>query len=140
MVTLIFSQDIIDHLEHELSVCEKTNNLRLHKKISCLLMISQGQHFRVIAERLKIHPKSVYNWFKRFIVRRFSWLLGKHYANRGQKSKLTTEQKKELHELVERGPEASGFDSGIWTTAMIVEVVNEKFGVRYHSTRQFLTK
>lgn len=134
MVTLIFSQDIINRLEQELTISERNNNLRLYKKISCLLMISQGMNFKAIAERLKIHPRSVYNWLKRFIVRKFSWLLGKHYKNRGKKSKLTTEQKKELYKIVENGPEASGFDSGVWTTAMIVEVVNDKFGVKYTPT------
>lgn len=138
MIALIFSPEIINRLEQELKISEKTNNLRLYKKISCLLMISQGLHFRVIAERLKIHPKSVYNWLKRFMARRFSWLLGKHYKNRGKKTGLTKEQKKELHQIVENGPEVSGFDSGVWTTAMIVEVVNNKFGVRY--TPKYMAK
>ena len=32
MVTLIFSQDIINRLEQELTISERNNNLRLYKK------------------------------------------------------------------------------------------------------------
>ena len=50
MIALNFSQEIVTRLEQELQISENTNNLRLYKKISCLLMISQGLHFRVILD------------------------------------------------------------------------------------------
>ena len=131
MVTLKFSQDIINRLEQELKLSQKSNDLRLYKKISCLLMINEGIHFSIIAKTLKIHQKSVYNWLKRFMARQFTWLLGKHYKNRGIKPRLNKQQKNELYKVIENGPEAYGFDSGIWTTAMIVEVVKQKYGVIY---------
>lgn len=131
MIALTFSPEIMKRLEQELKVAQKKNNLRLYKKISCLLMISQGKNFNTISQILNIHQKSVYNWLKRFMARRFAWLLGRHYKNRGIKPRLNKQQKDELYRIIENGPEAYGFDSGIWTSAMIVEVVREKYGVIY---------
>jgi transposase len=38
-----------------------------------------------------------------------------------------------LVKLVEDGPLASGYDSGVWTGPMIGNLIEKKFGVRYHN-------
>ena len=32
----------------------------------------------------------------------------------------------------EAGPEANGFDCGVWNTALVAELIWRRFGVRYH--------
>ena len=41
-------------------------------------------------------------------------------------------QKKELYDLIVSGPEKSGFECGVWNTAMIDELIFRKFGVHYN--------
>ena len=50
----------------------------------------------------------------------------------GRPPLLTDEQVVELYDIVESGPVAYGFDTGIWTSPMIARVIEEEFGVTYH--------
>jgi transposase len=51
---------------------------------------------------------------------------------RGRKSKLTPEQKRQVRDWVEKGPQANGFSCGVWNTAMIAELIWRRFGVSYN--------
>jgi transposase len=46
--------------------------------------------------------------------------------------KMTDEQREELVALVEAGPLAAGYQSGVWTGPMIGDLIERRFGVRYH--------
>ena len=35
--------------------------------------------------------------------------------------------------LIEIGPQAAGYSSGVWTGPMIANLIEERFGVRYHN-------
>ena len=131
MVRLTFEKKIVDRLKKELSLAEKLNNLHLYKIVTCLLLIQEGRHFSTIARQLNISSRTVYDWLKKFMVRGFSWLLGKHYRGRGRKPRLTEKQKQQLYDVVSAGPEACGYDRGIWNSAMIVIEIEKRFGVTY---------
>lgn len=131
-MNISFSNDIIQRLAQELKIAQKLNNLRLYKMIWCLLLIREGKPFQDIATLLNISIRTVYNWLGEFMLRRFCWLLDHHYQGRGRKPRLTQQQKDELYQIIEKGPLAYGFDCGIWNSAMIVIVIENKFGVTYN--------
>jgi transposase len=66
------------------------------------------------------------------MVQGLGWLVGQHYRGRGRKAKLRGEQQQELYELVVADPQANGFDCGVWTSAMLVELIWRRFGVGYN--------
>jgi transposase len=45
---------------------------------------------------------------------------------------LDDAQKEALSELIVKGPQASGFTSGVWTGPMIKNLAKKVFGVAYH--------
>jgi transposase len=49
----------------------------------------------------------------------------------GRRSNLTKSQKKALAELIEDGPEKSGFIGNCWRSPMIQEPIHERFDVLY---------
>jgi transposase len=51
----------------------------------------------------------------------------------GRAPLLSDEQREELIGLVEAGPQAAGYASGVWTGPMIGDVIERRFGVRYHN-------
>jgi transposase len=51
----------------------------------------------------------------------------------GPAPKLTDKQRAELIVLVEEGPLASGYQSGVWTGPMIGDLIEQRFMVRYHN-------
>lgn len=132
MIAVHFSHQTVEKLYKELEIAEQLNNLRLYKITSCLLLLAEGYDYEEIAKLLNIGIKTVYNWLKRFLLERFSWLLGYHFKGRGRKSKLSKRQKERLYQMVEDGPEKNGFDCGVWNSAMIASLIEREFHVNYH--------
>ena len=50
----------------------------------------------------------------------------------GAPPKLNQVQREELAAIVDAGPIAAGFQSGVWTGPMVGDVIERQFGVRYH--------
>jgi transposase len=50
----------------------------------------------------------------------------------GRPPKITEKQKRSLEKILLKGPLAAGYRTDLWTTARIAEVIERKFGVRYH--------
>ena len=97
-----------------------------------LVWISEKKSLQEIGQLLGVGVKTVTNWLKRFMVNGFGWLRGHHYQGRGRRSKLTGAQKQALYELVKAGPEQSGFDCGVWNSAMIAELIWRRWEVNYN--------
>jgi transposase len=51
----------------------------------------------------------------------------------GPAPKLTEEQREALAIIIELGPIQAGYQSGVWTGPMIGDLIEERFGVRYHN-------
>ena len=51
----------------------------------------------------------------------------------GAPARLTDAQRAELAALVEAGPLAAGFTTGMWTGPMVGDLIATRFGVRYHN-------
>jgi len=126
-----FSRRTVKRLQKELEKAQSLNNLRLFKIVKALLMMADEQPIPLISRLLHISERQIRNWAHRFLVERFSWLVGQHYRGRGRKPKLNKEQKKRLYDLICDGPEKCGFDFGIWTSGMIAELVLREFKVFY---------
>jgi transposase len=64
---------------------------------------------------------------------RYGWeaLLEGHRS--GRPKELTAAQVSELDGIIDSGPVAYGFSSGVWTSPMIGRVIEEEFGVSYHA-------
>jgi len=51
----------------------------------------------------------------------------------GPAPRLADGQRAELVVIVEEGPVAAGYQSGVWTGPMIGDLIENRFGVRYHN-------
>lgn len=102
---------------------------RQAKRILAVLGIIDGYSPEETAERLDLSERSVYNYVIAFLHKRLESL--KYKRPPGRKRKLTKCQREELSELVDRGPEAAGYDFGCWTSALIKELIEDRFGVCY---------
>ena len=95
------------------------------------VMLSLERHsVSDIAGLLHIHRSSVHAWIS-------SWNaygeMGLHEGHRsGRPSALTETDREQLSDIVESGPVAYGLQTGVWTSPVIAEVIEDEFGVRYH--------
>jgi transposase len=51
----------------------------------------------------------------------------------GAAPRLTESQRTELTAVVDAGPLVAGYQSGVWTGPMIGDLIEQRFGVRYHN-------
>lgn len=131
MIRFELSKSTQKQLAEELAMALRLNNLRLFREVQALLWIGEGKSLEEIAELLGMSLRNLYNWVWAFMGQGMSWLRRQRYQGRGRKSKLSAGQKKKLSEMIEAGPEANGFESGCWNSAMIAHLTYLKFGVKY---------
>lgn len=83
-----------------------------------------------IAQLLEAPRSKVSLWLGEY--ERYGWeaLLEGHRS--GRPKELTAAQLSQLDGVLDSGPIAYGFSSGVWTSPMIGRVIQEEFEVRYH--------
>ena len=131
MITLSFSQAILEKLQDNLLIALRLSNIRLYRLASALLGYAEGLGIKEIAKWLGVDIKTIINWLKTFMHKGMAGLTGPHYQGRGRKEKRTKAQQAQWVKLIKDGPEANGFHCGIGNSAMIAEVIWLKCEVRY---------
>jgi len=93
-------------------------------------MLSQGKSVREVAEAVGVTSTSVYRWKKALEEGGPEAQAAKPHP--GRSPKLSTEQKKELEEILLRGARAAGFPTELWTLPRVAKIIEIHFGVKYH--------
>jgi transposase len=91
----------------------------------------QGWYQRDIAAALGVREETVSRWLAR--ARDGGPEALRLRPKSGSPPKLTPAQKRLIPEFLWHGAEAYGFRGEVWTCARIARVIEEEFGVRYHS-------
>lgn len=103
---------------------------RVAKRIHAVLLNSEEHTSGKISEILSVSRSKVSEWLKIYEEQGFEGL--KEGERCGRPSRLTDLQKIILCDIIDSGPIAFGFSSGIWTSKRIVRAIFEEFGVGYH--------
>jgi transposase len=104
--------------------------LRLVRRIHAVLAIAEGQAVAEVADQLKLSEQAVRDDVTRFILEGIASL--SYRRPPGRPPKLTKTQRKELSDLLTAGPEAAGYASGCWSSVVIQDLIQQRFGVEYH--------
>jgi len=93
-------------------------------------MLRQGVRQAEVARRVGVHRQSVGRWASELEA---SGRRGLKKAGRaGRKPKLTEKDLSKLERGLQRGPEALGYATGLWTTSRVAELIEQEFDVEYH--------
>jgi transposase len=103
---------------------------RLVQRIAGLLFLADGLPVARAATRVGVSASTLYNWLTAFVHERFASL--RYRKSPGRPAKLTPTQKRRLSALIEAGPEAAGYRTGCWTSALIQGLIQREFGVLYN--------
>jgi transposase len=101
------------------------------RRLRALHLRQQGWYQGDIAEALGVSRETVSRWLARARDGGPRALLAR--PRPGHPPKLSPEQKRLIPEFLWHGPEAYGFRGQVWTRARIASVIEEEFGVRYHT-------
>ncbi len=83
-----------------------------------------------IARLLHVPRSCVHEWINAWNEFRLLGLLEGHRS--GRRPRLTEENKQHLFDIVDSGPVAYGLQTGVWTSPIIANVIEEEFEVHYH--------
>ncbi len=109
---------------------EKEGAYRVARRLRAVLLNAQGRSSGEVAEILGAPRSRVSEWLANYEVEGIDGIL--EGVRTGRPARLTPEELVRVSDIVESGPVAYGFDSGVWTSPMVARVIEEEFGVRYH--------
>lgn len=108
----------------------KDGNLDEWRRGRAVLGYIEGKRVVDLAVELDVTRGSVNRWLQWYEAMGIEGLVTR--TPPGPSRKLTDEQRSELTVLVEAGPLAAGYPSGVWTGPMIGDLIEQRFGVTYH--------
>ena len=108
---------------------EQDGAYRVAKRIHAILLNNDGKTSGEIAGILDAPLSRVSQWLRDYEERGYEALLEGYRS--GRNSKLTEQQKNMLGDIIDSGPVAYGFLSGVWTSPMISRIIEEEFDVSY---------
>src|SRR4030042_1415915 len=112
-----------------LKVAEQHGNIRMVKRILAILSIAEGLSKEQIANMLHVSAESVRLWICSFLLHGIKEIEPKKSS--GRPLKLTKTQKRELAEIIDKGPAEAAFLSNCWRSPMIQHLIYKKFGISY---------
>jgi len=110
---------------------EKDGQYRVAKRMHAVLSNHDGKTSGNIASILKAPRSKVSLWLSNYEQYGYESFLEGYRS--GRPSVLTDQQKVELADIVDSGPVAYGFSSGVWTAIMIGQVIQNEFGIEYEA-------
>ena len=95
------------------------------------VMLSLEKHsVSDIAQLLHVHRSTVHAWIQWWNACGKEGLYEGHRS--GRPPALTEKDKERLRDIVDSGPVAHGLHTGVWTSPIIAQVIEDEFAVRYH--------
>ena len=101
-----------------------------YRRRRALELLDEGRSLNEVAKLIDCAPSSVMRWRNAREAGGENALKVKTAS--GRPPKLAEKQRRALEKTLLKGPIASGYHTDLWTTARVAEVIERKFGVRYH--------
>jgi transposase len=109
----------------------RDGSYRVASRLHAVALNIEGRTAPDIADALKVHRSKVCLWLRHWQDRGMEGILEGHRS--GRPAELSERQRRELADIMESGPVAYGFTSGVWTCPMVVRVIEQEFSVSYHA-------
>ncbi len=109
---------------------ERDGAYRVAKRIHAVLLNDGGYTSGQITAMLKTPRSRASEWLRNYEQFGYDGLLEGYRS--GRPPALTPGNKQALEDVIDSGPLAYGYLSGVWTAPMIAQVIQEQFGIAYH--------
>ena len=109
---------------------EEEGAYRVAKRIHSILLNAKGKTSGEIADLTSSPRSCVASWLRNYEEHGFDGLLEGHRS--GRPALITDDQKKALSDIIDSGPVAYGFITGVWTSVMITQIIQDEFSIEYH--------
>jgi transposase len=110
---------------------KKRGDLSAWRRAKAVLGYIQGKKVIAMAAELDVTRGSINRWLQWYEADGIEGLVPKKPP--GGTPRLTDEQMAKVATTVAAGPQAAGYNTGVWTGPMIGDWIRREFGVRYHN-------
>jgi transposase len=93
-------------------------------------LLKQGIHEAEVARRVGVHRQSVNRWAHQLAQAGRAAL--ERAGRAGRKPRLSTGDVERIKAALERGPEALGYETGLWTAWRVADLIERECGIKYH--------
>jgi transposase len=121
----------IAQLQALLREADQAKDLGTWRRAKAVLGYLDGQKVIALSEVLGVTRGSINRWLQWYQAMGADGL--RDAERPGPTPRLSEAQKAELAKIIEAGPQAAGFTSGMWTGPMLGDLIRRRFGVRYHN-------
>jgi transposase len=104
---------------------------RVAARLHAIVLNMEGKTAPQIADLLKVHRSKVSIWLRNWQEGGMDGILEGHRS--GRPPAMSDAQRQELTDILDSGPVAYGFTSGVWTSPMVARVIQEEFSITYNS-------
>jgi transposase len=100
------------------------------RRFEALRLLRQGLNQSEVARRLRVVRQSVARWAA--LERQGGERALRQAGRAGRKPRLTPRQKGRLEQRLLAGPQRLGYETSLWTSERVADLIEQEFGVRYH--------
>lgn len=103
---------------------------RVAHRLHAVALNMEGKTAPEIAGALKVHRSNVSLWLCHWREHGLEGILEGHRP--GRPTEISERQRRTLIDILDSGPVAYGFTSGVWTCPMVARVIVDEFSTSYH--------
>lgn len=109
----------------------KSGQHRWADECKAILLLDDGYEMDDVHNIVNRPYSTVQQWSREF-RRKGLQSLKPNTSSRGRKKKLDDHERKLLCKALERGPQAEGYLGNVWTSPIVADYINNRWGVEYH--------
>ena len=103
---------------------------RVATRLHAVVLNMEGKSAPEIADILKVHRSKVSIWLRNWQENGMDGILEGHRS--GRPPAMSAAHRQDLADILDSGPVAYGFTSGVWTSPMVARVIKEEFSITYN--------
>jgi transposase len=127
---LVLTREQISALEHARVAAQAEGDHLFDRRLRSILLVGESLYTQEsVGEIFEVTENAVTRWVMAYSAGGIEALRSRYAP--GKTPALTLEQKRELFEGIRRGPEANGFDTGVWDGKLVQQLISKRFGVGY---------
>jgi transposase len=103
------------------------------RRIQAARLLEKGYSQSEVARRVEVHRQSVSRWAAQLQAKGRCGL--KRAGRAGRKPRLSVQDLETIERGLKRGPEALGYETGLWTTNRVAHLIEQECGIVYHPSQ-----
>ena len=127
---ITFCPSTVKTLKQELQQSFRMGQAWRIRRVSALLGLAEREPVRVLCERLCVSDQTIYSWRQGFVRQGLESL--KSARSPGRPPKLSKSQRARLCQWLIEGPQACGYPTGSWNSALVADLIYRQFGRTYN--------